>query len=224
MQRHRSPARQSICQTRCALTDDVSIQSFSTDSAAVQLAWDIDRYSDAIGVGNTGQNVNLEAQLKARWPPLLPDATMVLDEPCVLIDQHSRILAWVLPGVLHVDRQVSTFRRHCAMGSFCPACREKSNWQRRIYPRSSCVNRQGEAGETMTRISVTHPYAPYRQGLSICLRHGMPSVTPYARDSFSAMSRQWSLTHLERVGPHVTFGEPAREGWRERMAMVDRHP
>lgn len=133
MQPDRAPARKGIYQTWCVLLDAVGIYSFCADREVVRLSWDIDRYSDAIGVGNTGQNVNLEAQLKTKWPPLLPDTTVVLDEPCVLLDQHSRILAWVLPGVLHVNRQVGAFIfRHAPRSLRCVG-RERYNWRRPTY-------------------------------------------------------------------------------------------
>ncbi|GBE83145.1 hypothetical protein SCP_0501920 [Sparassis crispa] len=72
----------------------------------LRLQWDIDRYCDSLSIQPTGQNEVLEAELERKWPPPFGESEIRIDQPTTLVDMHRRILAWILPRVLILDRQM----------------------------------------------------------------------------------------------------------------------
>jgi hypothetical protein len=66
------------------------------------MPWDAEQYGCNIGNGHTTSGT--EVRLLKKFPPVVPRHIMM---PCTIEDQHKRIIAWYLPGVLTTQRQVS---------------------------------------------------------------------------------------------------------------------
>lgn len=74
---------------------------------AVQISWDVLRYTADIGVRPTGCQESLEAKLRKRYPADAHKTSGLLSDPCIIHDLGGRIICWNLPEVLLLDRQVS---------------------------------------------------------------------------------------------------------------------
>lgn len=71
---------------------------------AVRTTWDADRYADFI-IGHSTINEATEARLKAEFPPLFSEPTLLV-QPGIITDIFGKILVWYLPAILHPRRQV----------------------------------------------------------------------------------------------------------------------
>ena len=63
------------------------------------------RYADHI-IGRRNIGADMEAKLKARFPPLTHDSTLHII-PGIVVDKFGKVLVWYLPGILQPARQVS---------------------------------------------------------------------------------------------------------------------
>lgn len=86
----------------------------------MQLTWNVENYRCDLTARMTGMNSDMEESLISKWPwefPIAPgDRTrsdsngrvwLQVSTPRTIIDQHGRILAWILPTLLSPERQVS---------------------------------------------------------------------------------------------------------------------
>lgn len=74
---------------------------------AVYLDWDFDEYCrdiDRLHVGQ-GRNKKKESLLQDRWPGMYTSAVHI-NNPRAIADTKGRIVAWILPGILHPALQV----------------------------------------------------------------------------------------------------------------------
>ena len=76
-------------------------------SVVVFIPWDVDRYAERLSKRSTGHNEKEEDKLSERFPPPPDLKGKVFDKPIILLDLHSRILAWYVPEALTKKRQVS---------------------------------------------------------------------------------------------------------------------
>ena len=87
-------------------------------TSAVSLPWDANGYQKA--VSKKGFATKAELGLMTRFPPIrgLEDVLErersklqlpISEGPCVIVDQHGRILVWCLPSVIPKHRQVRVF-------------------------------------------------------------------------------------------------------------------
>lgn len=75
------------------------------------MPWDADRYDDAIGIAPTGRNRKVEDALERDWRKV-DGHPRIVEDPCIIVDMHGRILAWNLPKVLTERRQVGAMVSH----------------------------------------------------------------------------------------------------------------
>lgn len=124
---------------------------------------DIDRYCHKLPKTESLSSVKTTLKKMAkRYPPR--DPPIVLSQPCVIIDRHDRIIAWYLPNIITLSRQVSdqyishpwsddqqqmlyqsTGHLHRAFqhNTSRPSRAENSMWrlaETHFKPRSSCVD------------------------------------------------------------------------------------
>jgi len=71
----------------------------------VHVTWDADRLADFLPKRPTGQCEVEEARIDAKFPP--DHKGLLVVEPAIIVERHSRILAWCLPDGLSKKRQVS---------------------------------------------------------------------------------------------------------------------
>jgi hypothetical protein len=74
---------------------------------SVRTGWDGDRYSDAI-IGRKCVGPDLEAKLKANFPPISSDCQLRIS-PGVILDKFGKVLLWYLPAILQPTRQAISF-------------------------------------------------------------------------------------------------------------------
>ncbi len=65
------------------------------------------RYADHI-IGRRNIAADVEAKLKAKFPPLYQDSTLPI-VPGMVVDKFGKVLVWYLPGILQPARQVNLF-------------------------------------------------------------------------------------------------------------------
>ena len=82
---------------------------------AVQISWDVLRYTADIGARPTGCQGSREAKLRKRYPPDAHKTSGFLSSPCIIHDVGGRIICWNLPEVLLLDRQVSVRSDICQL-------------------------------------------------------------------------------------------------------------
>lgn len=74
----------------------------------VKVPWDAVRYADRITPKMTGRNREAELELRMRFKPVSHGEPLVLDKPATLVDSHGVILAWYMPNLISLRKQVST--------------------------------------------------------------------------------------------------------------------
>jgi hypothetical protein len=84
-------------------------KTFSNLLFAVQISWDVLRYTAEIGARPTGYQEALEAKIRKRYPADAQNMSRLLSNPCIIHDLGGRIICWSLPEVLLLDRQASLF-------------------------------------------------------------------------------------------------------------------
>ena len=78
----------------------------------VALTWDAELLADEVGKRPRGQNMEREDQLLANFPPysasneVVSNTMKMVKRPAIITDLRGRILAWALPEILSLSRQV----------------------------------------------------------------------------------------------------------------------
>jgi hypothetical protein len=71
--------------------------------------WKVDDYVADLTKGATGQNLQVEAKLLKKYPPIFSPIIYQM-EPCCVQDEDGNILMWYIPGALLEHRAVSFVR------------------------------------------------------------------------------------------------------------------
>ena len=72
----------------------------------VVIPWDAVRYCDRLSIHENGSNETREELILKAYPPPSAKSDKIMDAPGIIVDMHSVILAWYLPEVLPMERQV----------------------------------------------------------------------------------------------------------------------
>ena len=87
----------------------------------VVMQWDADRYAQQVGGLRGFPTSEKESLLMWKYPPLRgaedvhrreqrQEHLPLVPEPCIVVDQHGRVLLWSLPGILSKRLQVCIIR------------------------------------------------------------------------------------------------------------------
>ena len=70
--------------------------------------WKAEDYVAALTKRATGQNLQVEAKLLKKYPPIFSPIRYQM-EPCTTLDEDGNIMMWYIPGALIEQRAVSPF-------------------------------------------------------------------------------------------------------------------
>jgi hypothetical protein len=70
--------------------------------------WRAEDYVSDLTPSATGQNLNIEAKLMKKYPPIF-EPTIYMMRPCIVPDKDGNILLWYLPGAMTAQYTVSYF-------------------------------------------------------------------------------------------------------------------
>ena len=73
----------------------------------VTAPWDAEEYGEAIGIQNSGMNLQREAALMEMFPPIFNHVTF-LYKPAIIVDKADHIICWYLPCLLGPEYRVSS--------------------------------------------------------------------------------------------------------------------
>lgn len=76
----------------------------------VKVPWDAVRYTDRITPKMTGRNGDAELELCTQFRPVSEGEPLVLDKPATLVDAHGIILAWYMPNLISLIKQVGALK------------------------------------------------------------------------------------------------------------------
>ena len=107
-------------QNQCKL-HPLSLQRVS-DSSPVSVTWDAVEYANTLPRSTTLKKV-MEESLLREYPPITPVSAVegrtaclpIVPEPAVFTDSAGRLLAWSLPGIIPLHRQVSSGNRNARL-------------------------------------------------------------------------------------------------------------
>jgi hypothetical protein len=72
----------------------------------VSTKWDVMRYADKVKNSRVAPNGDLSAADANLFNYFLQASLGSITEPTTIVDQHDRVMAWHLPGILHDKRVV----------------------------------------------------------------------------------------------------------------------
>ena len=68
--------------------------------------WDAQRYDSSLPKRPTGQNPAEEERMTSRHPVNDDYKDLLIMDPAIIVDRHSKIVAWYVPSALSPPRQV----------------------------------------------------------------------------------------------------------------------
>jgi hypothetical protein len=70
-------------------------------------SWDVTRFADRVK-NTVGRKDGVESETDSRLPVYFEEADFGdIMSPATILDQYGRVMTWVLPGILHLNRLVS---------------------------------------------------------------------------------------------------------------------